>query len=190
MRYDPAYLGILFFMALGVMFTIIAMQYLASADPQAVILIMFFITMIVVLTNIGLFMFAYVQVERGRPALTLLGEVAKRAELVMRFIQPLIDFLWEVSYRFEYDTEKRREKLLRKLEELERQTATMVPQEQGGFFRRLARAFGGRESGLQPLEELAPSNPCRHLGYLEVRGDKAVCSRCGRVLRIWVRETG
>lgn len=183
-------MGILFFLAIGIMGTVLLMEYLRGVDLATMSLIAFFVSMLVLLTNIAIYAFVTVQAMRSKPGLTLLTEVARRAELLMRIAQPIFDVLWEVSYRFEWDPERRKERIIERLEELERQLPREVVEKERGFWQKVSSIFS-RERSLQDkiralTTRASPSlNPCSHLGHFQRVGKEAVCEKCGLRIKVW-----
>lgn len=145
-------INVLIFLFVGIAMMVNSfMVYLllvGSIPLQTLTVALIFISLTELVATLGLWMYSGHIAHRSAPALAMLGEIARRAEMILSLSTPIFDFLEELAYRFQWSREARTDFLKEKLEEyqekLERIEMPEEPKEASrDVLRKLKEFFSG-----------------------------------------------
>ena len=162
---DLVNLGIFLFVGLTLLSVFLVTYFLAVGAVPILNLTVALITisLIELTATVGLWLYSARLAHRSRPALAMLGEIARRSEMLLNLSTPIFDLIEEASSRFQWNREARIEFLQEKMAEYqdrleEMETEEPKPPRKPGilttFFRGVRDTFSGRGK-----EGATPSNP-------------------------------
>ena len=162
---DLVNVGIFLFIGLTLLSVFFVTYLLAVGAVPIVNLTVALITisLIELTATIGLWLYSARLAQRSRPALAMLGEIARRSEMLLNLSTPIFDLIEEASSRFQWNREARAEFLREKVAEYEDRLEEMEAEEpkpptKPGVLTTFLRGIRDTLSGWGK-EETAPSNP-------------------------------
>lgn len=171
---DLVNLGIYLFVGLALVGVSLLAFFLSLGiiDLFQMTIALIFISLLELVATLGLWMYSGHIATKSAPALTMLGEVARRAELVLALSTPLFDFLEELSYRFQWSPDARRAFLEDKIEELREKLEKVAPPEprpeNSGIWASLVRTLSGLPGILSGRGKEAVRNPGSSEGPIRI----------------------
>lgn len=174
---DLVNLGIYLFVGLAMVANglVALLLWLGAVDLLVIAIVLIFVSNAQLIATLGLWGYTGHTAAKSRPALLVLAEIARRAEIVLSLSTPIFDFLEEAAYRFQWSREARAEWLEEKIENLRDKLEVLrVPEEPTeaetrAFFRNLGSSVKEFFTGWRK-EGGTPTNPKEEIRRNTVRG--------------------